>query len=152
MDRIERESRTKVFLPDNDLVWITADIIKEVKPGHYEIEIDDDEFKVSPGNSSKKVITMRDLCRKVDSLPLQNDGLTAAGVDDMTILNYLHEASILDNLRRRFKLSIPYTNTGDICIAVCHLYRVPIQRKYLFYCFMPHRSILTNGSTYIPRN
>ena len=118
MDRIIQESRTKVFLPDEDLVWITADIIKEVKAGHYEIEIDDPDFKAGPGRPSKTVITMKSLCRKVDSLPLQNEGLGAAGVDDMTVLNFLHEASILDNLRRRFKLYVPYTNTGDICIAV----------------------------------
>jgi myosin-5 len=36
----------------------------------------------------------------------------------MTMLNYLHEAAILFNLRTRFFAARPYTYTGDICIAV----------------------------------
>ena len=108
-----KAKRIKVFIPDDDLVWIAADIISEVKVGHYEIEFKDADYKGLP----RRIITMKSLCRKIDSLPLQNN-LGESGVNDMCSLNYLHEASILDNLRRRFESRLPYTDTGEISIAV----------------------------------
>lgn len=117
MDAIIKAERVKVFIPDDNLVWVNADIIREVKPGHYEIEIDDDDYALSK-RPRKLIITMRSLCRKIDSLPLQNENLPDEGVEDMCMLNYLHEPSILDNLRRRHTSYLPYTYTGDICIAV----------------------------------
>ncbi|KAG5181567.1 P-loop containing nucleoside triphosphate hydrolase protein [Tribonema minus] len=36
----------------------------------------------------------------------------------MCALNYLHEPAILANLRQRFFAKMPYTYTGEICIAV----------------------------------
>jgi myosin heavy subunit len=118
IEEIMKQDRVKVFIPSDELVWISAEIVREVKPGYYEIEFDDPDYKVTRDNPLRKVITMKTLCRKLDSLPLQNTGMTERGVDDMTALNYLHEASILDNLRRRFTIKAPYTYTGNICIAV----------------------------------
>ncbi|CAN0429687.1 unnamed protein product, partial [Hapterophycus canaliculatus] len=40
------------------------------------------------------------------------------GVEDMCALNHLHEPAILYNLRRRFMSRLPYTYTGEICIAI----------------------------------
>ena len=105
-----------MFVPDNVLVWISADIIEERRPGHYEIEIDDRDYDKSKPRRS--IISMDNLCRKVDSLPLQNKNMSTTGVEDMCTLDYLHEPSILDNLRRRHMSYLPYTYTGDICIAV----------------------------------
>jgi myosin V len=44
--------------------------------------------------------------------------VVAGGVQDMCGLNYLHEPAILANLRQRFFDKLPYTFTGEICIAV----------------------------------
>eukprot|EP00300_Choanocystis_sp_HF-7_P006896 c14969_g1_i1.p1 GENE.c14969_g1_i1~~c14969_g1_i1.p1 ORF type:complete len:1153 (+),score=337.29 c14969_g1_i1:19-3477(+) len=57
------------------------------------------------------------------------------GVDDMTSLNYLHEASIQHNIRQRFIAAKPYTYTGKICIAVnpyrwLPYYTEELQRAY----------------------
>jgi len=52
------------------------------------------------------------------TLPSQNLQVPIEGVADMTTLNYLHEPAILYNLRQRFLAALPYTYTGDICIAV----------------------------------
>ena len=54
------------------------------------------------------------------NLTLQNTekDMPRDGVNDMVELNYLHEASILDNLRRRFQSQMPYTYTGSICVAI----------------------------------
>lgn len=111
-----KADRVKIFLPDNDLVWISADIIEEVAPGEYEIEVDDNDYDSK--KPKRRRITMQTLCRSVESLPLQNKNMTERGVEDMCTLDYLHEPSILDNLRRRHKSCLPYTYTGDICIAV----------------------------------
>ena len=118
VDAIIKKERIRVHLPDEALVWIMAEIIEEVpgRTGHYSIEITDPDFP--PTKPKRMTITMRSLCRKVDSLPLQNDGMTDVGVDDMTSLNYLHEPSILDNLRRRHGSCLPYTYTGEIVIAI----------------------------------
>lgn len=116
MEDILKADRVKIFLPDNDLVWVSADIIEELKPGHYEVEIDDADYDSK--KPRRKTITMQSLCRNIESLPLQNKNMTNTGVEDMCTLDYLHEPSILDNLRRRHKSCLPYTYTGDICIAV----------------------------------
>ena len=108
--------RVRVYIPDDELVWCTCSIVQEVKAGHYEIDIDDPDYPAT--KPKRRIITMRTLCRQVDSLPLQNEGMTELGVDDMCSLNYLHEPSILDNLRRRHKSYAPYTYTGEICIAI----------------------------------
>ncbi|KAL3660838.1 hypothetical protein V7S43_014240 [Phytophthora oleae] len=52
------------------------------------------------------------------SLPLQNTSESTNGFEDMILIDHLHEASILFNLRRRFFRRLPYTYTGRICIAV----------------------------------
>jgi myosin-5 len=39
-------------------------------------------------------------------------------MDDMSMLNHLHEPAVLRNLELRFAQKMPYTYTGQICIAV----------------------------------
>ncbi|CAH0474298.1 unnamed protein product [Peronospora belbahrii] len=69
------------------------------------------------------------------SLPLQNSSDSANGFDDMILIDHLHEASILYNLRRRFFRQLPYTYTGRICIAVnpyqwLNLYSKPTMERF----------------------
>ena len=117
LEMLKTES-IKVFLPDPELIWITAEILEEVEPGHYSILINDKDYKITLQTPARKIITMKSLCRPLETLPLQNENIQSNGVNDMCTLNYLHEASILDNLRRRFDNKLPYTYTGDICIAI----------------------------------
>jgi hypothetical protein len=49
---------------------------------------------------------------------LQNLQLGDNGCADMVNLSYLHEPTILYNLKQRFSRKIPYTYAGPICIAV----------------------------------
>ena len=108
--------KIRVFLPDVEQIWLTADLLGEVKPGHYEVEITDPDL--NGGVPRRIIITMASLCRQMDTLPLQNDNVPVEGVPDMVNLNYLHEPSILENLRCRFLAQRPYTYVGIICIAV----------------------------------
>lgn len=50
-------------------------------------------------------------------MPICNT-FTADGANDMTTLNHLHEPAVLKNLQIRFANKMPYTYTGQICIAV----------------------------------
>ena len=48
------------------------------------------------------------------------------GVENMDNLSVLHEASILDNIQRRFRMDLIYTNTGPILIAMNPFKWLPI--------------------------
>eukprot|EP00644_Phytophthora_capsici_P001487 jgi/Phyca11/562935/estExt2_Genewise1.C_PHYCAscaffold_100543 len=71
--------------------------------------------------------------------PLQNAQLSRydEGLDNMIDLNHLHEAAILRNLKKRFRARMPYTYTGDICLAVNpyqwldELYTPGLHKNYL---------------------
>ncbi len=65
-----------------------------LETGEVEIRIDDEDL---PRDTKPRVVSLN---KYMSSLPLQNVDIPVSGVDDMTKLNYLHEASILDNLRR----------------------------------------------------
>eukprot|EP00633_Aureoumbra_lagunensis_P006322 CAMPEP_0197311112 /NCGR_PEP_ID=MMETSP0891-20130614/9629_1 /TAXON_ID=44058 ORGANISM="Aureoumbra lagunensis, Strain CCMP1510" /NCGR_SAMPLE_ID=MMETSP0891 /ASSEMBLY_ACC=CAM_ASM_000534 /LENGTH=1392 /DNA_ID=CAMNT_0042797071 /DNA_START=168 /DNA_END=4346 /DNA_ORIENTATION=- len=51
---------------------------------------------------------------------------TNNGVENMDNLAVLHEASILDNIQRRFRMDLIYTNTGPILIAMNPFKWLPI--------------------------
>ena len=61
-----------------------------------------------------------------------------AGIADMTQLEHLHETAIMHNLRLRHRAQEPYTNCGDIVIAVNpyakpwldHLYTDDLRERY----------------------
>lgn len=55
----------------------------------------------------------------------------------MCALNHLHEPAILYNLRRRFMSLLPYTYTGEICIAINPYQWLDIYGKV---CTVPHSS------------
>lgn len=103
---------TKVFIPDDEFVWLCAEIRSEsLDTGQVEVVIQDDVL-----NGSIRSVVLKKY--GLNSLPFQNTNDDADGVNDMCSLGYLHEASILHNLRRRFEQKLPYTYIGDICIAM----------------------------------
>jgi myosin V len=106
---VVRDERRKVYFPDDVNVWISGSIINQSGKDTYDVEIDDDEV------SDSVMTTYRG---KIEDLPLQNEGSPADGVEDMVSLSSLNEATILDNLRKRFKYLHPYTYIGNICMAV----------------------------------
>jgi myosin-5 len=110
---------SKVFIPDKDHVWLSAEVLSEEDEfGVIQVRINDSLFEDNNEEDFTRIRSINLRKNNLTSLPLQNIDFEDTGVDDMVSLPYLHEASILDNLRRRFLQSIPYTYTGEICIAV----------------------------------
>ena len=111
---------SKIYLPDAKLVWVPADVLSSndntVRVAKY---VPDPTTKLDDETpSSTEEVTLKEPFASVESLPLRNLDLPDAGADDMVSLDYLHEASVLYNLRRRYFAALPYTYTGTMCIAV----------------------------------
>ena len=112
------EAAALLFVPDNEFVWLAAEQLSvEDIDGNIQVKIQD--YVTASVN---KTINIKSLPLGMTSFPLQNANLTSVGVDDMCSLSYLHEPSIMDNLIRRFHSKLPYTYTGDICIAVSRFF------------------------------
>ncbi|RLN78153.1 hypothetical protein BBJ28_00007988, partial [Nothophytophthora sp. Chile5] len=123
---------TKCYVPDETFVWLPAQILREEKsadpkrpektlvlrvfPPPGESADGQEQERVLDFNDAKVKTLMQSL--QLESLPYQNENLGPEGIEDMTALNYLHEAAILYNVKKRFLRQLPYTYTGEICIAV----------------------------------
>ena len=136
------EIRSVVFIPDSELVWVQAVVEStDEEDGRYIVDIHDPDYVTlyrGTAAPTKKTVYLKDLPSPYDSFPLQNNDVmhSKEGKDDMCDLNFLHEPSILDNIHRRFKIDLPYTYTGDICIAVnpyqwLPLYTEALQEEYI---------------------
>ncbi|ETP54363.1 hypothetical protein, variant 1 [Phytophthora nicotianae P10297] len=147
----EAGAGSKCYVPDDTYVWLPAQILREEKssdpkkpektvvlrvyppPGDATAVVD--EERVLDFNDHKVKAMLKSL--QLESLPYQNENLGPNGIEDMTALNYLHEAAILYNVKKRFLQKLPYTYTGDICIAVNpyqwlpELYSEQVQSQYL---------------------
>lgn len=109
---ILKESSCKVFIPDEDYVWLAAEICND----KTWIKITDIDYLASRGQDGPSLREWN--CKGNNSYPLRCLLKSTDGVEDMSQLNHVHEASILENLRIRFHNYLPYTYTGEICIAV----------------------------------
>jgi len=139
-------SSNRVYFPSEEYGWLPAKVIgpvagvgpenssnnnhkgSKVKVAVYEYTDDDAipacEVTGASGGSAntrtKKPLTIKHVEADLATLPLQN--VDPKGclkmVSDMIDLSYLHEASILYNLKARHLQGIPYTRTGDIIIAM----------------------------------
>jgi myosin heavy subunit len=89
-------STSKVFIPHEEFVWVTGQIIVDADAkGNVQVKINDE---LLPNDNKAKIISLTKF--GIPSLPQQNIDIPENGVEDMTKLNYLHEPSILDNLKR----------------------------------------------------
>nr|CCA16732.1 myosinlike protein putative [Albugo laibachii Nc14]CCA21835.1 myosinlike protein putative [Albugo laibachii Nc14] len=113
----------KCYVPDNEDVWLEAEIVKEENDGNSRKIFA--RVSLPDGTAADRVVDLEDkkmksilASQQLTSLPYQNEMTSAFGVEDMITLNYLHEPAILFNIKARFLKKLPYTYTGDICIAV----------------------------------
>jgi myosin heavy subunit len=95
---IDSITATKVFIPHEDFAWVTGEVVAENGNGVVQVRIIDQDL---PKENGIKPMNLNKLfSNATESLPLQNTDIKPDGVDDMCSLSYLHEPSILDNLRR----------------------------------------------------
>ena len=64
-------------------------------------------------------------------LPRDHRMQNELGVENMDDMVHLHEAAVLDNLRKRFERDLIYTSTGPILIAMNPFKRLPIYANEL---------------------
>ena len=137
----------KCYIPDVEHVWLEAEVVSH--------DVDKKTVKVVAKKAQENETETRELNlqdktlaqifhagtksdnKTIDSLPFQNEATGESGVEDMITLGYLHEPAILFNIKTRFQTELPYTYTGNICIAVNpyqwlgHLYEETQHLRYL---------------------
>ncbi|OQR97115.1 myosin [Thraustotheca clavata] len=123
---LEMVPGAQCYVPDETEVWLPAQVIGQ-KPGSKQITC---KVWLSDGKTEERIVDLDDkktrtlmsgkgeAMENIDTLPFQNDNVGEDGIEDMITLNYLHEAAILYNIKKRFLRELPYTYTGTICIAV----------------------------------
>ncbi|TMW60504.1 hypothetical protein Poli38472_000546 [Pythium oligandrum] len=112
------------YVPDKEEVWMLSEIV-EYNDRTKQVTID---AFLDSGETERRNVNLKDpeviralagpSATEVESLPVAILHDTPGGVDDMRLLRYLNEPSILFNLKQRFEASKPYTYTNDIVIAV----------------------------------
>ncbi|KAG7391477.1 hypothetical protein PHYBOEH_006667 [Phytophthora boehmeriae] len=131
----------RCYIPDEEAAWLPV-YVEEVneQKGLVTVRIQrqqDDEGSCDHDDtdrSGERRVVAIDV-----GFPQQNAQLSRspAGLDNMIELNHLHEAAILRNLKKRFRARMPYTYTGDICVAVNpyqwldELYKPGLHNQYL---------------------
>uniref|UniRef100_A0A673L4K7 Unconventional myosin-Vb-like n=1 Tax=Sinocyclocheilus rhinocerous TaxID=307959 RepID=A0A673L4K7_9TELE len=100
---------TRVWIPDPEDVWKSAEIIKDYKEGDpvLNLKLEDEttlEYSVGPKNNP---------------LPFLRNPDILVGENDLTALSYLHEPAVLHNLKVRFLESNHiYTYCGIVLVAI----------------------------------
>ncbi|RYG64920.1 hypothetical protein EON64_12995 [archaeon] len=89
-----------VWIPSKVHGWVLADFLHDLCDGSVTVKYDEGEKKLP----------------KTDAF--RSDVSHFVLLDDLCSMNYLHEAPLLDTLRRRFFKDIIYTSAGDVLISV----------------------------------
>lgn len=103
------------YVPDRDEVWLLTEIVEyneRTKMVTVDASLDD-------GTTERRVIDLKDSetiravagpsATEIESLPVAILQDNPSGVEDMRLLRYLNEPSILFNLKQRFEASKPCT-------------------------------------------
>ncbi|VDK68475.1 unnamed protein product [Anisakis simplex] len=98
----------RVWIRDPELVWISAELLSDVKFSTKVIEVQLENGEVQ--NIEVK---------NADSLPFLRNPDILLGKDDLTSLSYLHEPAVLNNLNYRFvNIKAIYTYCGIVLVAI----------------------------------
>uniref|UniRef100_A0A8B9H6J1 Myosin VC n=1 Tax=Astyanax mexicanus TaxID=7994 RepID=A0A8B9H6J1_ASTMX len=109
-NNLHRSEYNRVWIPDSEQVWKSAEILKDFSPGDPTLHL-----QLEDGTVIRK------------TLPHLRNPDILVGENDLTALSYLHEPAVLHNLRVRFVDSrIIYTYCGIILVAVNPYKQLPI--------------------------
>uniref|UniRef100_A0A669P8R8 Myosin VC n=1 Tax=Phasianus colchicus TaxID=9054 RepID=A0A669P8R8_PHACC len=114
----------RVWIPDSEEVWQSAEITKDYKAGdrflHVQLE-DGTELNYPVDPSALP--------------PLRNPDILV-GENDLTALSYLHEPAVLHNLKVRFVESrLIYTYSGIILVAINPYKQLPIYGDAIIHAY-----------------
>ncbi|XP_029436017.1 unconventional myosin-Vb isoform X3 [Rhinatrema bivittatum] len=117
---------TRVWIPDPDEVWISAEIVKDYKEGDesLQLKLEDERLYEYPLDSKTK------------QLPFLRNPDILVGENDLTALSYLHEPAVLHNLKVRFLESNHiYTYCGIVLVAINPYEQLPIYGEDVIYAY-----------------
>ncbi|XP_063782172.1 unconventional myosin-Va isoform X2 [Pseudophryne corroboree] len=109
--------RARVWIPDPEEVWKSAEIQKDYKPGDTVLQL-----RLEEGPD----LEYRLDAKRKELPPLRNPDILV-GENDLTALSYLHEPAVLHNLKVRFIDSkLIYTYCGIVLVAINPYEQLPI--------------------------
>ncbi|XP_041535670.1 unconventional myosin-Vc isoform X6 [Microtus oregoni] len=114
----------RVWIPDPEEVWKSAEIAKDYRAGDRVLRLlledgTELDYPVDPGSLP----------------PLRNPDILV-GENDLTALSYLHEPAVLHNLRIRFAESkLIYTYSGIILVAMNPYKQLPIYGDAIIHAY-----------------
>uniref|UniRef100_A0A670ZPX2 Myosin VB n=1 Tax=Pseudonaja textilis TaxID=8673 RepID=A0A670ZPX2_PSETE len=119
-------STKKVWIPDPEEVWKSAEIIRDYKEGDktLRLKLEDEtilEYPIDP---------------KENKFPFLRNPDILVGENDLTALSYLHEPAVLHNLKVRFLESNHiYTYCGIVLVAINPYEQLPIYGQDVIYAY-----------------
>ncbi|KDO26615.1 hypothetical protein SPRG_20560 [Saprolegnia parasitica CBS 223.65] len=129
-----------VWVPHETEVWKKAQVVEKPTEATVTVRLIADGDDYDPEDGVVKTFDIAEIAKlagevSATAMPICNS-FEKLGVEDMCTLNHLHEPAVLKNLQLRHAQSIPYTYTGQICIAVnpykwLDLYGKELYQKYL---------------------
>ncbi|XP_053721073.1 unconventional myosin-Va isoform X1 [Synchiropus splendidus] len=109
--------RARVWVPDAEEVWKSAELTKDYKVGDASLQL-----QLEDGTSLE-----HKLDPKTKNLPHLRNPDILVGENDLTALSYLHEPAVLHNLKVRFTDSkLIYTYCGIVLVAINPYETLPI--------------------------
>uniref|UniRef100_A0A8C0BSN5 Unconventional myosin-Va n=1 Tax=Buteo japonicus TaxID=224669 RepID=A0A8C0BSN5_9AVES len=110
-------SYARVWIPDPEEVWKSAELLKDYKPGDKVLQL-----RLEEGKDLEYCLDP-----KTKELPPLRNPDILVGENDLTALSYLHEPAVLHNLKVRFIDSkLIYTYCGIVLVAINPYEQLPI--------------------------
>ncbi|KAM8780865.1 unconventional myosin-Vb isoform 1-T1 [Rhynchonycteris naso] len=117
---------TRVWIPDPDEVWCSAELTKDYKEGDQSLQLrlEDETIREYPIDAQS------------NQLPFLRNPDILVGENDLTALSYLHEPAVLHNLKVRFLESNHiYTYCGIVLVAINPYEQLPIYGQDVIYAY-----------------
>ncbi|KAM9508315.1 unconventional myosin-Vb isoform 2-T2 [Guaruba guarouba] len=117
---------TRVWIPDPDEVWRSAEVIKDYKEGDksLHLKLEDETLYEYPVDLQG------------NELPFLRNPDILVGENDLTALSYLHEPAVLHNLKVRFiESNHIYTYCGIVLVAINPYEQLPIYGQDVIYAY-----------------
>uniref|UniRef100_A0A669PNX3 Unconventional myosin-Va n=1 Tax=Phasianus colchicus TaxID=9054 RepID=A0A669PNX3_PHACC len=114
---LEHYFYARVWIPDPEEVWKSAELLKDYKPGDKVLQL-----RLEEGKDLEYCLDP-----KTKELPPLRNPDILVGENDLTALSYLHEPAVLHNLKVRFIDSkLIYTYCGIVLVAINPYEQLPI--------------------------